>query len=473
MSFSRLRLRLTGSFALAFLAGLTLLNGASFLFARHQASQRLTRRADAIADEVITAVQREAADTPARSLAAAAQAALREWPEGPEGVVVYSRDGQRVAETGDSTLTLHAPTSQIAALNGARGVATVAGGSARLAERRVTTAPAFGVAVLLPTTGIRAETETLAWWLAISSPVVILLSVGAGYLLARRALVPLDQLATAIGAIAPDRLDQRIPVQSPADEIDRLAGQFNGLLARLEQARARNRRFLRQAAHQIKTPLTLVLGEAALGEAALGLDRPRTLEAYRAALRRVRVAAEQMTRRVDELLLLAHAEAGERLPLDALVEIDGLALDCADLMRGRATALGRRLDLVRVEQLEVRGNEQLLREALLELLENACRYAGGSIPIGISAWRSGDEVWLEVASDGPPLDGVAVRAEENVEANGLGLTIVRWIAGEHQGRLAYRHTNGVNTFAVVLPAGAAHATPKRAPRERPEQALVG
>jgi signal transduction histidine kinase len=455
VALSRLGLRLTGSFALAFLAGLTLLNATSFLVLRHESAQRLTRRTLIVAQDVIAAIQREAAESPAEGIAGAAHAALEEWPAGPEAIAIYDDAGRRIAATGDSALLRAAPLSWPTSEQelGPSDIPTESGVDARLTRMRAAGSPAFGVAVLSSTAQVRAETETLAWWLALSTPIVIVLSLAAGYLLARRSLAPIDHLAGAIGTMAPEALHQRLPLNDPPDEIDRVAEQFNGLLDRLEEAQARNRRFLRQAAHQIKTPLTLVLGEAALS-----LDRPRTADAYQAALRRVRVAAEQMQRRVDELLLLAHAEAGERPPLGATVELDGVVLECSDLMRGRATALGRHLELVRVEPVAVRGNEELLREAAIELLENACRHAAGSRPIGISAWQTDGEARLEVTSDGPVLAPTERSPENGTDARGLGLTIVSWIAKEHGGRLAYDHIDGVNRFAVVLPAAAASPT---------------
>src|SRR5471032_1570261 len=104
----------------------------------------------------------------------------------------------------------------------------------------------------------------------------------------------------------------------------------------------------------------------------------------RATLGRIRTAAEQMRRRVDELFLLAEAQAGEKARLEDDVELDGLVLDCTDLMRERASALGRSLAIGRAEHSVVRGNAGLLQEALVELMENACRHGSSGIPITVS-----------------------------------------------------------------------------------------
>jgi signal transduction histidine kinase len=178
-------------------------------------------------------------------------------------------------------------------------------------------------------------------------------------------------------------------------------------------------------------------------------------------MRRVRTAARQMRRRVDELLLLAEAQAGEQVPLDDEVELDGLALECADLMRGRAAQLSRSLTLGRVEPITVRGSERLLREALVELIENACRHGSAEPAIQVSVYGEGPVAWVEVASGGAPTRSAEADPPPNDEGMHLGLTIVRWIAGQHGGRFRYEHMEGVNVFGFSVlpdPAGVTHVT---------------
>jgi signal transduction histidine kinase len=209
--------------------------------------------------------------------------------------------------------------------------------------------------------------------------------------------------------------------------------------------------FLAQAAHQLKTPLTIVRGESALG-----LDHPRERGEYEESLRRIQRAAEQMTQRVEGLLLLAHAEAGERPPLTDDVELDGLALECADLMRGRARGLHRTLELERVEPVQARGNEALLREALLELTENALRHGASDAPVGLSAYADDGRATIAVSSGGPPppasvLNEPASPPRWPTDSGGLGLSIVRWIATAHGGRFSYARRGDRNVFALDWP----------------------
>ena len=447
---SRLRLRLAGSFALAFLGGLGALNVALVIYLGRQSELRLSREARSIGADVIEAVVREAQDTRDRPLTSAAPAALREWPAGPEAIVVYDSAGTPVARFGDSALTKLAPNGLPPPTSlESRTLRAEEGPDVQLMTMPGPDKPRFAVSILLPREPVRGETKALAGWLAGSTPLVLLLSLIGGYHLARRSLAPIGALGEAIGRIAPEALDQRVTVQHPTDELGRLGKQFNDLLERLEQAQAQNRQFLRRAAHQIRTPLTLVLGEADLS-----LERPRTHVEQRQALTRIRLAAEQMKRRVDELLLLAHAEAGDRPPMDEAVELDGLVFECADLMRGRAQALHRHLEFGRLDALTVRGSASLLREALLELIENACRYGSESVPIRISVFADAGAAHLVVESGGPPPSPATSELDRNsrlTNQHGLGLVIVRWIVGQHAGQFAHSHEAGINAYGARLP----------------------
>jgi two-component system OmpR family sensor kinase len=292
--------------------------------------------------------------------------------------------------------------------------------------------------------------EGLGWWMLAIAPLAVALGLVAGYALARQALRPIDTLEHAVAALDPTDLARRLPVDDPPDELDRLAVRFNELLARLDQAQQRNRRFVQRAAHQLKTPLTVVLGEADLS-----LSEPYEGATQRQGMRRVRTAAHQMRRRVDELLLLAEAQAGEQIPLDDLVDLDGLALECADLMRGRAAQTHRSLMLGEVEALTVRGSDRLLREALVELIENACRHGAPEPEILISVYAEGLVAWVDVAGAGAPLPAAVLEATPGDDGMHLGLAIVRWIAEQHGGQLRHEHRGGVNVFgfSVDLEAG--------------------
>ncbi|MFI5208591.1 MAG: sensor histidine kinase [Gemmatimonadales bacterium] len=390
MPINRLRLRMSAALATALLLGLSAADFGLIAYLRSDADRRLSNQVSLAADDFAHAVQRELLETP-RDLATSTSEALKEWPADSNAFIILDSAGSRIAEHGDPGLTR-------GGVDVRKTVASSAG------------PPPFTVIALRSTAALRAANAKLDWWLAFSVPLVVLLGLGGGYLFL--------------------------------------------LLQRLHDAEVRNRRFLAQVAHQLKTPLTVIRGESGLG-----LERPRTVEEHRDLLRRVALAAEQMTHRVDDLFLLAQAAAGDRPPLKDHIELDGMVLECVDLMRGRAGALGQRLELGTVEPAVVTGSEPLVREAVLELLENACRHGDASAPIRIAALGNGTGARIEVASRGAPIPAAVLNDGEGERPDrpGLGLSIVRWIAGVHGGRLEYRREADVNTLVLGLgtqvPAG--------------------
>lgn len=442
MPLSRLRLRLAAWFALAFFAGLLVLSVTMFLYLRHQSEARFNRQLAISAGELLGAIRLEYAEAPERGASAAAQAVLEEWPARPEAFGVYDAAGGRLGATGPTPLAGALPAAFPSNL--AKPVDLPGSGEHRVRLTAVGTAdPALRVLAASTTTTLDEDEEAFALWLFASVPPTIILSLVAGYVLSRRALRPVGALERAIAGITPDALHRRLPVDPWPDELDRLASRFNALLERLERSQAQNQRFLEEAAHQIRTPLTLVLGETDLA-----LDRPRTTAAQTESLRRIRLAAGQMRRRVEELFLLARAEAGEHPRLTDNVELDGLALECADLLRARAQSLGCRLELTQVDPVIVAGSEPLLREALIELLENACRHGTAAEPVRISVLTEGRDAVVEV-TNGANEDQSGAKPDS--PSAGLGLQVVRWIASAHGGSLTQDQAGRWVISALRLP----------------------
>lgn len=447
MALSRLRVRLAVWFAVAFLAGLTVLDLSLYLYLRVAASQRLTAALQDTAADLIHAVELELSEAPSEGLEAAGREALREWPATSGAYVIVDSGGKIVVERG--------PAGWLAASKQAapgRDVVDLEGGPddpIRRVMRWREGDPRFAAIVLGSSEATDEQSEVLAFWLALSTPLVLLLGLGGGYILSRRALAPVDRLRDAISEISPGSLEKRLATSPARDELDRLAEQFNGLLDRLEASQQQNRRFLRMAAHQIRTPLTLVVGEASL-------ELQREEGSGAPALRRIRVAAEQMQRRVNDLFLLAEARAGGVPPLDERVEMDGLLFEAADVMRGRAHQLDRRLELGVVNPAAVHGSRALLQEAVLELIENAIRHGDSELPISLSTVSLGEQVRVIVTSGG---DAISIPDSgpdplEREGDHGLGLAIVQWIARIHGGTLETERIDHRNRVTLVLPSSA-------------------
>ena len=442
MQISRLRLRLAAWFGAAFLLGLLVLDVGFLTYARRKANAKLTREVSSAALDLSLAIIEERAARRGPTSDAVVREVLGEWPPGPDVIAVYDQAGHLLGSRGDSGLVR---AIGAAAIGGSRdgSMDLPLNDEGRLRVAWVREGPTPGVTILTAssTAGTQEDQETLIGWLLLSLPLIGLSATAAGYALARRALRPVRAMAEELDAIDPQRIDRRLPTGTPPDELDQLASHFNSLLDRLAGARETSRRFLAQAAHQLRTPLTVVRGESSLG-----LDRPRTPDDYRAALRRINLAAEQMSRRVSELFLLAEAEAGELPALTDRVELDGLVMEAADLMRGRAAGLGRTLEFGTMDDVPVLGAESLLREAVMELLENACRHGIAQQPVLITVSRAGARARVEVTNAGPPFpDG---------PTQGLGLSIVRWVTEIHGGTVGIERRGATNAVTLDLPAGA-------------------
>ena len=305
--------------------------------------------------------------------------------------------------------------------------------------------PASGGAVLVAsdTTDISDTIHHLGFVLTLTGAGAALLAVLAAAVLTRRGLRPLRRLAAAAGEIErtadPSR---RLPEAGTADEIGQLTGVLNRMLASLEQARASERRFLADASHELRTPVTALLGNVEYA-ARHGADREVLADLERDAGR--------LARLVDDLLVLERAgEAPREL---GRVELESLARE-AVTRHGQADG---RLRLGSTEPITVRGEPEAIRRALENLIENALVHgpAGGAVVVTLGGHEG--RATLTVRDEGPgpdPADRerMFMRFWRGPDAtgrpgSGLGLSIVAAIVERHGGRIV---VDGPS-FTIELP----------------------
>jgi signal transduction histidine kinase len=235
----------------------------------------------------------------------------------------------------------------------------------------------FHILLLVPLREADAELAALARILAWAVPLGVLVSAGVAYLLARAALAPVEALRRSADAVTADRFHERLPVPNPSDELGRLAGTVNAMIARLERSFAEVRRFTADASHEIRTPLTAIRTEA---EVALG--RPQTAEAYQALVGSILEECGRLTRLTDQLLTLAREDAGAARPPTELVDLGGLAGEVAETLRPLAEVMRVTLTTDLAPGVTVTGDPVRLRQVVVNLLDNAIKYTPPGGPCG-------------------------------------------------------------------------------------------
>src|SRR4051794_39276939 len=213
--------------------------------------------------------------------------------------------------------------------------------------------------------------------LLVSIPLVLLLAWAGGYLLARRSLAPVVAMSDQAARLGASNLDQALPVRNPRDELGRLALVFNGLLGRLSQAIEQQRQFMADASHELRTPVSILRGEADIALSA----EARAPREYREALGVISHEARRLGRIVDDLFLLARADAGQQPLRPGELYLDELAGECVRAVRSLAARRGIDLSCHASGELPYRGDEPLLHRLLLNLLDNALKYSrpGGRV----------------------------------------------------------------------------------------------
>jgi heavy metal sensor kinase len=280
-----------------------------------------------------------------------------------------------------------------------------------------------------------------------------------GRRLCQRALAPVSTMAQIARSITAQELDRRLPRPGTADELESLSIAFNDLLTRLQDSFERQQRFTGEASHQLRTPLTAMLGQV---EVALRRERPA--EEYRRVLGLVQKQALHLRQIVEMLLFLARADAEARLP-----ELQPLDLDewlthhlPAWEHHPRYGDIRREVGAIR---LGVQAHPGLLGQALDNLLDNACKYSQPGTEIVVRTWRQEDEVRLAVEDHGygigpeelarvfePFFRSPEVR-RRGIQGIGLGLAVTARIIATLHGQIEVESPAGGGCrFVIRLPA---------------------
>jgi len=298
--------------------------------------------------------------------------------------------------------------------------------------------------------------EILLW----SGAPALLLALGGGWWLTRKALAPVAALTQAAGRINERSLRGQLPRSGNGDELDRLTEVFNGMTARLDGSFQRVREFTLHASHELKTPLTILRGEL---EVALREEKNGAAPQPARLLSQID-EIDRLTKIVDGLTLLTKADAGQvALQLEA-VQFDELVRECFADANILAQPAGVKVSLSDCEETRLQGDRHRLRQLLLNLADNAVKYNHPGGAVAISLRRDGAAARLRMANTGAGLarelqprvferffrgDASHNRA---VDGCGLGLSIAQWIVHAHGGAIQFDSEPGqLTTVTVRLP----------------------
>jgi signal transduction histidine kinase len=295
--------------------------------------------------------------------------------------------------------------------------------------------------------------------------IVVVLAAGivaaGSYVLASRALEPIDRLIAAMREIRSDQLDKRVGWSDRADEIGELARTFDAMLDRLEGGFSRERQFISDASHELKTPLTIINANAQMLER--WADRDPIVRAD--SLRAIREESAALAQIVNGMLLLAKAESGDGIPREP-VALDAILADAVRSGRPRAEAKSLALNFVSAAaagQPVVYGDANLLRQLFTNLIDNAIKFTDrGHVDVRLASRNGKAEV--DVVDTGSGIDPESLERvfdrfyrtdksrDRAVPGTGLGLSIVRSITRVHDGTVrASRPAEGGTAFRVTLP----------------------
>jgi heavy metal sensor kinase len=308
--------------------------------------------------------------------------------------------------------------------------------------------------------------------LAVGIPLTLLASGAGGWFLASSALDPIDRITRTARRISARDLHQRLDLSLPNDEVGRLAATFDEMLDRLEESFEQQKRFIADASHELKTPLTVLKGDVDVA-----LSRPRSPKYYQDTLERVNNTTDRLTALVQELLLLSRADSNRMLLKPEIFNLTNLLTNEVATLMPRAIDKQIALHLDTPDTLLIEADRAKLSRLLTNLIENAIKYCRPNDSITVSAAQQDEQICVTIADTGPGIhpdhlphlfdrfyrvnkarsraiadDAAAGTDDISGSGAGLGLSIVQWLAQTHRGRVEVesRLKHGT-TFTVWLP----------------------
>lgn len=290
-------------------------------------------------------------------------------------------------------------------------------------------------------------------------PLMLLLSIGGGFVLSGRALEPISRITVEAQNIGIQELKRRIPVPNTGDELQMLAVTWNQLLGRLEIAVERLTQFTSDISHDLSTTITIMMTTAGLA-----LSRERSPEEYRTALHNIGIECEATAQLLDTLLAIARADLVHQKIEWKTINLTELVTEVSQQFQPRAILKGQTITVQVQDGIWTNGDLSLLRRMVSILIDNAIKYTpeDGSITVSLTGLQEAFELRVSDTGIGIPEHAIPrifdrfYRVEEsrteNEESNGLGLAIAKWVVEAHRSTIDVVSKPGQgSTFTVSIP----------------------
>ncbi|MGA9363000.1 MAG: ATP-binding protein [Bacteroidota bacterium] len=315
-----------------------------------------------------------------------------------------------------------------------------------------------------PMSAVEESLEHLRLLFLISIPAALLIASFAAYVITRAAFKPINTMVEAARKISADNLDSRVPLPSANDEIRHLGETFNSMIERIHAAFENQRQFIADASHELRTPLTVICSE-------LEFIREHTEDdGVKESIKTSLTEIDRLARMTERMLTLSRLDgSGQKLNLQT-IRLDEVIVDCVQLVRTLAAEKGIDLKLHIEEAVEMEADRDMIKSAILNLLDNALRYteSGGTVSVSLAMVNSDptavrvkvEDTGVGIAQSDLPhvfqrfYRSAASRVENS--GSGLGLAIVEEVAKAHGGTVSlqsepYKGTTVLLDFPLTLP----------------------
>jgi heavy metal sensor kinase len=306
---------------------------------------------------------------------------------------------------------------------------------------------------------LERQQDLLSRILIVAAPLVVLLTAGVCWWVASSALRPVTLMAAQAEAITVRAGDWRLDGPTATDELGQLARAFNRLLKRIETASQLQRRFMADASHELRTPVSVIQTATEVT-----LERqPREDWEYREALAIVNEQSTHLSRMVEDMFVLARADAGGYRLTRRLLYLDEVVAECVRAVSVVAATREIQLTTALEPDVSLYADDGLLRQLVTNLLDNAVKYTRAGSSVTIAVRTDATAATITVSDTGP---GIAAADRERIferfvrleparsatSGAGLGLSIARWIAEQHEGTLTVEQNHaGGSLFVARLP----------------------